>query len=154
MENLEKTVEVLNDLVKINNDRIAGYKKAIDNLSEIDADLRKLFNRLMIQSEELKAELQEHLGGWDGKSDSKTTLPGRIYRLWMDFKVIFAVNDRKALLEACEYGEDAAQKAYRAAEQEPDILPTSRALITNQKVKLLASHDLIKELRDEEKTEA
>src|SRR5690606_28001509 len=126
MENLKKTVEVLNDLVKINNDRIAGYQKASANVPDMDTDLKQLFNHFIDQSEELKADLLAHLGGWDGQSASKTTMPSKIYRVWMDFKVIFAVNDRKALLEACEYGEDAAQKAYRVAEQETDILPASR----------------------------
>jgi len=154
MENLKKTVEVLNDLVKINNDRIAGYQKASANVPDMDTDLKQLFNHFIDQSEELKADLLAHLGGWDGQSASKTTMPGKIYRVWMDFKVIFAVNDRKALLEACEYGEDAAQKAYRVAEQETDILPASRALVTDQKVKLLESHDLVKKLRDREKAEA
>lgn len=33
----EQQAEVLNDLVKINNDRVEGYKKAVDNLEADDA---------------------------------------------------------------------------------------------------------------------
>ena len=39
----EKQAEVLNDLVKINNDRVEGYKKAIENLEADDADLKIVF---------------------------------------------------------------------------------------------------------------
>ncbi len=31
MENNEKIIDVLNDLVRINNDRIKGYEKAIED---------------------------------------------------------------------------------------------------------------------------
>ena len=34
MENQEKTVEVLNDLIQINNDRADGFDKASKDLSE------------------------------------------------------------------------------------------------------------------------
>jgi hypothetical protein len=33
----------------------------------------------------------------------------------MDVKVSFSGNDRQAILESCEFGEDAAQKAYKDA---------------------------------------
>ncbi|WP_353184675.1 PA2169 family four-helix-bundle protein [Parapedobacter lycopersici] len=154
MEDLKKTAEVLNDLIKINNDRIEGYQRAITELPEINADLKGLFTRFVEQSEGLKAELQQHISAWDGKVDTQTTVSGKIYRAWMDIKAALASDDRKAILESCEYGEDAAQKAYRQAEQEEGISPAARALITNQKIQLLASHDQVKELRDREREEA
>lgn len=151
MEDLKKTAEVLNDLIKINNDRIAGYEKAIAELPVADVDLKALFSSLIEQSEMLKSELQQHISAWGDRVDDETTTSGKIYRTWMDIKQAFAANDRVAVLESCEYGEDAAQKAYRQAEQETDISTSAKALITNQKTQLLASHDHIKQLRDREK---
>ncbi len=153
MEDLRKTAEVLNDLIKINNDRIAGYQKAIADLPVADVDLKALFSELIEQSEALKAELQQHINAWENKVEEQTTISGKVYRAWMDIKVTFAANDRKALLESCEYGEDAAQRAYRQAEQEEGISTAARALISNQKAALLASHDHIKRLRDRERIE-
>jgi hypothetical protein len=40
METIEKSVEVLNDLIEINNDRVAGFEHAIKDLGEGDADLK------------------------------------------------------------------------------------------------------------------
>ncbi|SFB85141.1 conserved hypothetical protein [Parapedobacter composti] len=151
MEDLRKTAEVLNDLVKINNDRIAGYEKAIAELPAADVDLKALFNSLIEQSERLKAELQQHISGWQNRVDGQTTTSGKIYRAWMDIKQTFAVDDRKAVLESCEFGEDAAQKAYRQAEEEEGISTAAKALISSQKTQLLASHDHIKQLRDRER---
>jgi|SRR5690606_8761928 len=151
MEDLKKTAEVLNDLIKINNDRIAGYEKAISELPVADVDLKALFSSLIEQSERLKAELQQHISGWEEKVEDETTTSGKVYRMWMDIKQTFATDDRRAVLESCEFGEDAAQKAYREAEKAEGISTAARALIAEQKTQLLASHDHIKQLRDREK---
>jgi|SRR5690606_17346616 conserved hypothetical protein len=151
MEDLKKTAEVLNDLIKINNDRIAGYQKAIEELPAVDADLKALFSSLIEQSERLKDELRQHISGWQDRADGQTTTSGKIYRAWMDLKQAFAVDDRKAVLDSCEYGEDVAQKAYREAEKEEGISTAAKALISSQKTQLLASHDHIKQLRDRER---
>lgn len=151
MEQLKKTAEVLNDLIKINNDRIAGYEKAIGALPAADVDLKALFSGLIEQSQMLKDELQQHISAWEEQVNDETTASGKVYRIWMDVKQTFAVDDRKAILESCEYGEDAAQKAYRQAEEETDISTAAKALISSQKTQLRASHDQIKQLRDREK---
>jgi uncharacterized protein (TIGR02284 family) len=69
----------------------------------------------------------------------------------MDIKATFTGKDRKSILESCEFGEDAAQKAYKEALQSDSGLKLSadiREMITRQKEKLRASHDRIKLLRD------
>ena len=53
----EKQAEVLNDLVKINNDRVDGYKKAIDNLERDDADLKIVFQEKISESQAFHSEL-------------------------------------------------------------------------------------------------
>ena len=42
-----ETIEVLNDLVAINNDRIEGYEKAIQEAKESDSDLKSLFTSMI-----------------------------------------------------------------------------------------------------------
>lgn len=142
------TAEVLNDLILINNDRIAGYTKAIEQLEPTDADLMNLFTGFISQSEELKSELQNEVSLLGRDVEEGTTTSGKIYRTWMDVKAAFAGDDRKVTLENCEFGEDAAQKAYRTAESTEGILPNIKALITSQKMELRLSHDKVKLLRD------
>jgi uncharacterized protein (TIGR02284 family) len=145
------TAEVLNDLIQINNDRIEGYQKAIEHLELTDSDLRTLFTSFITQSEELKAELQNEVSSLGGEIEQGTTASGKIYHAWMDIKAVFTGNDRQAALNNCEFGEDAAQKAYRTAEASEDLLPNARILITNQKMELKSAHDKVKLLRDSEK---
>lgn len=151
MDQNTKTTEVLNDLIKINNDRIAGYEKAIEELSAADVDLKALFSSFVEQSQMLKGELQEHIAEWNGQVQEETTTAGKIYRAWMDVKKTFAASDRQSVLNSCEFGEDAAQNAYEQAIGEEGVLAPAVALITNQKTHLLASHDHVKQLRDQER---
>jgi uncharacterized protein (TIGR02284 family) len=70
----------------------------------------------------------------------------------MDVKATFTGHDRQAVLENCEFGEDAAQKAYKLAlESDAEIDADTRQLITSQQSSLKTSHDLIKKYRDAHK---
>jgi len=145
------TAEVLNDLIQINNDRIEGYQKAIEQLEPTDTDLINLFNGFINQSQELKSALQNEVFSLGEEIDTGTTASGKIYRAWMDIKAAFTGHDRQTALNNCEFGEDAAQKAYRTAEASEDLSPNTRILITNQKMELKSAHDKVKLLRDSEK---
>lgn len=143
-----KTSETLNDLIKINNDRIEGYEKAIKELDPEDGDLQSLFKEFCSQSEGLKRELEQSVMEFGDEIEDGSTASGSIYRTWMDVKAAFSGDTRKAVLQSCEFGEDAAQKAYRMAEEETDIAPNTKILISNQKLDLKSSHDRVKALRD------
>ena len=55
----EKTAEVLNDLIRINNDRIAGYEKAASETSAKDADLQAIFRQLSAESRSFVTDLSK-----------------------------------------------------------------------------------------------
>lgn len=148
MSNQTANYETLNDLVQINNDRIVGYEKAIEELHPEDSDLKSLFAQMIVESQRLKMELATEVQRYGSDIETGTTNSGKIYRAWMDVKAIFTGHDRKTVLNNCEFGEDAAQSAYKAALAEDDLSDDVRALITQQKAQLRVSHDEIKALRD------
>ena len=78
----------------------------------------------------------------------ETTTAGKIYRAWMDVKATFGGDSRKGVLASCEFGEDAAQKAYKEALEEDDLSPDVRRIIESQKAILRDAHDRIKMMRD------
>ena len=141
------TTEVLNDLVQINNDRVEGYRRALEELKDGDADLKELFTGMINESTEYKSQLVSA----GANPDNDTTNSGKIYRVWMDVKAVFTGHDRKAVLENCEFGEDAAQKAYDTALATGNLPSDVMALLSQQKQALKASHDRIKLLRDFQK---
>jgi uncharacterized protein (TIGR02284 family) len=149
MERNSDLVEVLNDLIRINNDRTTGYAKAADNAREIDVDLRAIFDKMGDESREYAIKLTGEVGRLGGEPATGTTASGKIYRAWMDVKATFTGKDRTSLLAACEFGEDAAQKAYAKA-LESDQLPSDiYDLIKRQKLLLKGSHDLVRQYRDQ-----
>ncbi|MBC8152544.1 MAG: PA2169 family four-helix-bundle protein [Bacteroidetes bacterium] len=113
----------LNDLVVINNDRIQGYKKAIEDTE--DAELSDLFRHFIIQSEQFRSQLADHIVRIDGTgvSDATSTDVGsKIHRAWIDIKAAVTGKDRNTVLSSVEFGETAAIEAYKDA-IEKDHLP-------------------------------
>ncbi|AEW02077.1 aldehyde dehydrogenase [Niastella koreensis] len=142
-------VEVLNDLIRINNDRTAGYMRASEDTKNVDVDLRTIFERMADESRQNAIELTAQVGRLGGEPATGTTTSGKIYRAWMNVKDMFTGKDRHALLASCEYGEDAAQRAYEDALATDAPLSTDiRQLITSQKASLRNAHDVIKKYRD------
>ncbi|MEP6596631.1 MAG: PA2169 family four-helix-bundle protein [Ginsengibacter sp.] len=148
----DKLVEVLNDLIQINNDRINGYEKAAEEIRDKDVDLQAIFAKMANDSRKYAAELSGEVIRLGGNPDTGTTGSGKLYRVWMDVKAVFTGKDRQAILESCEFGEDAAQKAYKAAlASDAEIPVETRQLITDQQSALKTAHDLIKKYRDAHK---
>jgi len=141
------TVEILNDLVEINNDRIVGYERALKELKDGDADLKSLFTSMIDESRKIRVDLAGEVQALGGEFEAGTTASGKLYRAWMDVKAVFTGNSRHSILANCEYGEDAAQNAYKEA-LEGDLPAYIRTTLEAQKQMLKASHDRIKALRD------
>ncbi|MEO6330804.1 MAG: PA2169 family four-helix-bundle protein [Ginsengibacter sp.] len=148
----DKLVEVLNDLIQINNDRVNGYEKAAEETKDKDVDLQAIFTKMADDSRGFAAELTQEVRSLGGTPDTGTTNSGKLYRVWMDVKTLFTGKDRQGILENCEFGEDAAQKAYRdALASDAEINADTRQLITDQQASLKTAHDLIKKYRDAHK---
>ncbi len=144
------TAEVLNDLVKINNDRIKGYETGRQELKEGDEDLKSIFLTMISESKKYKMALATEVAALGVDIETGTTASGKIYRGWMDVKAMFTGRDRQTVLNNCETGEDAAQHAYEMALEE-EIPANIKELVQEQKTALKVSHDKIKALKDAEK---
>ena len=151
---IENTNEVMNDLVRINNDRIEGYTKAQKESEDNTPDLINTFQQMVKQSEDCANDLKAMIMRTGGEVATGSTFMGKIYRTWMDLKITFSADDRKNILASCEFGEDAAQKAYKMALGEKELTDEARILISSQKTELRTSHDLVKKLRDAQTVEA
>jgi uncharacterized protein (TIGR02284 family) len=151
METLnEKQTEALNDLIKINHDRMEGYDKAIRESAE-SPYLIPTFNEMKSQSSKNNLELRSRVNALGGTPASENTIPGKIYHAWMDVKTTFSKSPQ-SVLDLCEFGEDAALKAYETAlKSENDLDEISARLVSNQNMELKKSHEIIKSMRDKAK---
>jgi uncharacterized protein (TIGR02284 family) len=106
----------LNALVVINNDRIQGYEKAVEDTD--DQQLDDLFRQMIIQSQNFRAQLADHIVHIDGTgvSDATTTdVASKIHRAWIDIKAAVTGKNRDTVLSSVEFGEGAALEAYKMA---------------------------------------
>ena len=151
MESNSEVTETLNDLIMINNDRIAGYEKAYDETKDVENDLRALFKKFASDSRTYVQELSAEVVKFGGEPAEGTMFSGKLYRVWMDIRSTFSTDNRKAVLENSETGEDAAQQAYTAALENENLPADIKELILSQKTALKTSHDMIKKQRDEQR---
>lgn len=153
MEYTEQTVEILNDLVKIHNDRIAGYERAIKETPAEDSDLKHLFTSFIADSHQYKLALATEIQTYARDIENTTTTGGDIHRAWINVKAFFSGNNPKAVLEECEFGEDATQKAYQSALNDENLPAYIIDILSEQELRLKAAHDKVKALRDAARAE-
>ena len=148
MQNSRDTIEVLNDLIQINNDRIIGYEKAIRETKPEDSDLKVLYASMVAESHRMKIALAVEVQTLGAEIEQGTTTSGKIYRAWLEVKAAFTGHNRHAILANCEAIEEATQRAYRSALNR-DLPAFIRDLLTRQQDALEASHEEVRSLRDQ-----
>lgn len=149
MDKAQEIIEVLNDLVMINNDRIVGYQRAIKDLKPEDNDLKTIFDEMIIESHKIKSDLTHEIQVLHGDVEKRSTEMGKIYRLWMEVKAMFTGDSRHLILSNCEAAEEAAQKAYKKALETQRLPAFLKELLTNQQDTLRVSHDEIRDFRNQ-----
>ncbi len=145
----KEIVDDLNDLVKINNDRMQGYEKAIEDTE--DSQLDDLFRHYVIQSQNFRSQLAEHIVRIDGLavSDATTTdVSSKLHRAWIDIKSALTGKDRDSVLSSVEFGESAAVEAYEDAIENDNIPAYIKEDLQKQLSELKASHAKIKSMMD------
>jgi uncharacterized protein (TIGR02284 family) len=147
METTEKSTEVINELIELNNDRVAGFEKVLADIKDENADLKVLFQEYSEQSRRNSQELTAIVSRY-GEAETGTSVSGNLHRAWIDVKSLFGGDDRKSILAEAERGEDAIKKAYQTAISEAGLSADALSVISAQANDIIAAHDRIKALRD------
>jgi uncharacterized protein (TIGR02284 family) len=144
----EKSIDVLNTLIVINNDRIEGYQTASEETQE--ADLKDLFHQLIRTSEKNKSELIVEMHKLGGTPEEGTKTTGKIYRAWMDLKALVTGNERVSILNSCEYGEGVAIDTYVDALDDnlEDLMAEQQMMLQAQCAALKADRETVIGLRN------
>jgi uncharacterized protein (TIGR02284 family) len=150
MDISENAMDVINDLIEINNDRVEGFEKAAADLSEENSGLRTVFNKLANDSAQHVIDLTEIAQNSGHSPVEGTSTSGALHRAWLDVKAVFTGGDLEAILNECERGEDAIKDAYQTAlSEENDLSPELLYVLQRQQLVVNEGHDLIKSLRDQ-----
>ncbi|RFP66246.1 PA2169 family four-helix-bundle protein [Hymenobacter lapidiphilus] len=136
--------DTLQELLLFVNDRIAGYKRAVDESK--DAELTGYYKQLVSQSQQFANQLNQHLRQLGGGRETGTTLKGKLYRRWMDAKATVTGFDEKAILASNVYGEEWALKAYKEALDSQSLTGQLRLEVERQYEKSQQTYDKLKKL--------
>lgn len=115
----KKTLHVLNDLIRINIDRISGYEKAAHEELTPEPEFRDLFYRFALESRANVNNLHAEVIRLGGHPVNQSTITGKIYLYWLEGKNNFDGTDTVV----CSAAELAVQKAYQQALDDEDRLP-------------------------------
>ncbi|NVO30882.1 ferritin-like domain-containing protein [Hymenobacter lapidiphilus] len=140
----DSETDSLQELLLFVNDRIAGYKRAVDESK--DAELTGYYKQLVSQSQQFANQLNQHLRQLGGGRETGTTLKGKLYRRWMDAKATVTGFDEKAILASNVYGEEWALKAYKDALDSQSLTGQLRQEVERQYEKSQQTYDKLKKL--------
>ena len=142
----EKTIDVLNTVIEINNDRIEGYETALKETEE--AEFKSLFAQFAYTSQKCNSQLIDEVQKLGGTPAEGTKVSGKFFRVWMDVKAALTGNDREAILNSCEYGEEVAQETYENAlnEHSDHLTSEQKVLLRQQLMWLKAEYDTVKSM--------
>lgn len=152
LTNPTEVAMALNDLIKVNNDRIAGYNKAM-KLTK-NEELKTLFNRLAQDSSKNIHELSTQIIRIHSNPVEGLSLQGKVYRTWMNMKALFTGNDDHSILSDCEYGETIVLENYNKIELDNifSMGTVINMLIEQQKSRIIYGHEVVKRLRNSLRT--
>ncbi|WP_113663210.1 ferritin-like domain-containing protein [Pedobacter nanyangensis] len=139
---------VLNELIELNNDRIAGFEKVLSDIDDQNLDLKELFQEYAAQSRRFSQELTAIVAARAGEPETGNSVAGTLHRAWIDVKALFGGSDRESILSEAERGEDAIKKAYHTAIADGGLTGEALEKVTDQSRSIQKAHDTVKALRD------
>lgn len=140
MEN-SKTVEVLNNLLQINNDRLEGFKNVDTKMIGSLSGLMKEYDHMIVQSNRMRTELSSLIQEMGGDPNDTTTVAGGLHRTCIDLKNSLSFNRDESSLENVLFGEHAAIKAYENALDNADLCEKINKVIQDQLQEIKSSYD-------------
>jgi uncharacterized protein (TIGR02284 family) len=138
----KKILNVLNDLIRINIDRITAYEKASHDDVTSEPEMREIFYRLSTDSRAYVNTLHAEVIKLGGAPVTQLTISGKIHLHWLDGKHSFEGPHASRRLDCCIDAEAGVQKAYQQALDEQNHLPERiYQLIENQLWGLERAHE-------------
>jgi uncharacterized protein (TIGR02284 family) len=142
---ISKELSTLNNLIRLNTDRIEGYGTAKEET--VDTELTSVFTLMISHSRNFKNELSDLVTAMGETPIKGASTSGKVYQAWMDIKAAVTVKDHSAIISSCEFGEDVAIETYRAALANSALDPHIRSVIQRECSILLQDREMLKSLK-------
>jgi len=110
-----RILSLLDDLIRVNIDRITAYEKAAHEEKSSGLEIRDTFYRLATESRSYVNDLHAEVIRLGGAPVTQSTIAGALYLHWLNGKVNFDGETLASLGAACVHGEELVQLIYRHA---------------------------------------
>ena len=133
---------VVHDLLRIHNERINAYTHASHNSSNMELDIKFIFDRIIEESMKYQEQLKEKEMSKEGNHTD-----GKIYKAWTGIKTPVTAGNRKTILANCLDDELKLLNVYSTALSFALDKDVKDLLVAQQQgIKLLQAH--IKQYHD------
>ena len=106
----DKTVSILNNLIRIHNDRITNYD--IASFESTELNLKLMFSTFTQSSKRCNEELQEAVRKDRGTPVDITTTDNNHVTFWEELKSSIAGHDNQSIIASCSSAENELQLMY------------------------------------------
>lgn len=128
LQHIQHQITAINNLIKINNDRIADYENLLEGKQEYKYS--KIFDEHVSDSKKNIAELVELIQALGGHPATGTTLSNKVYQTWFDIKTKIRKPDDKSILRNCVHVEEVVNAAYREALDDKELIWDDKRVVS------------------------
>jgi uncharacterized protein (TIGR02284 family) len=129
-ESANTTIRTLNKLIEVCLDGELGYRTAAEHLRS--SKLRVILTDHGIRRAQYAEELRAEVERLHGNPSHAGSMAASLHRGWILLKSAILGGDPKAIIAACETGEDAACFSYGAAAGSNTLLSETRSMVEAQ----------------------
>ena len=142
----EDVIFVLNNLIQTCKDGEEGFLTAGDAVQ--DLNLRAVFHMYAQQRARFRAELTNEVLHHGGNPASSGHIAGALHRGWLNIRTAVAGTETRVIVGECDFGEDAAVKAYSDALKK--VLPFYLLeIVRRQYAEVKSAHDAVRNIKRE-----
>lgn len=140
-----EAAHVVNDVLKTLHDGRLGFQQAAEKVSS--PKFRSGFLEFAAQRQRFIDELTPLVAQRGEVPNLSGSMLGSLHRGWIALKASLTSGD-KAILAACEAGEDSSVEKYREALEAEDMTADLRNVLQRQFPQIQSAHDTVRDWRD------
>ena len=143
MSHLDIKVEILNDLLAIQHERIAAYK-AFMKYQVNDGSVYQLFRTIADKSRNLLFELRSHMSSSCIDPADRVEIRGEVCKSWPGIRYFTPDSTVASIFSCCEYNEWLTMMTYQhALEMSENKSPELRSLLSDHFTRMKESFEMV-----------
>ena len=146
MNDQEKAVGKLNDLLEKNYDARKGYTEAMEDIN--DPALRNYFMMQAERRSHFANELMDRIVSCGGEPIESGSGTGDLHRTWMNIKSTLSGDKEEAILNECIRGDKASLNEYQDAIDNEHLNVADKDIIRKEKAEVEQTLGKIKTMED------